>query len=321
MASEIVERLRTIQWHFASHRVLTTANRVGLLQRLAASPATVETLAADLDLDPLATGKIVRAVHAMGLLTSQGETYALHEELVCLFAEGIYSYGPALEHSHDLYESWGATLEGWLRTGTLPPRQRTAEGAERFADAMWANAGVLGVDLVDVLDLSGVRRVLDLGGSTGRLAVSLCQAHAQVEVTIVDRSEAVALGPERVARTGVGDRIHFVEGDYHDAPLGERWDLVLLSNVLHQEKAEAAAALIERAAGALAPGGRVVVVEFAIDEGRREVLSGALFAVNMRSFGDCYTESVIHGWMEKAGLKGMTTKMLGPGRWVLEGTR
>ena len=321
MAAETVEKLRRVQWQFASHRVLTVAVRTGVLERLSRGAATPQVVARDLGLDGVATGKIVRALHAMELLVHDGEAYALYPELVPLFAAGPDSYAPALEHSHDLYDGWGAWLEGWLRTGTLPPRQRTAEGAARFADAMWANAGVLGEDLLGVLDLTGVRRVLDLGGSTGRLAVALCEASPELEVTVVDRSVAVELGPERVAPHGVGERVHFVAGDYHTAALGEAWDAVLMSNVLHQEQPAAASSLVARGAAALRPGGRLWVVEFAIDEEQHGRLSGALFAVNMRSFGDCYPESTSRGWMREAGLTHISTEWLGETRWVLTGVR
>ena len=63
-----------------------------------------------------------------------------------------------------------------------------------------------------------------------------------------------------------------------------------------------AAEIIRRAAAALAPGGRVVVVDFAIDDAKQEHLLGALFAINMRSFGDTYSEPELRGWMEDAGL-------------------
>jgi len=316
-----VERLRAIQWHFASHRILTVANRTGLLRRLAGAPVSTDLLAADLGLDPLATGKVVRALSSMGLVRATGDTYALEPDLVSLFAPGLGDYGPALEHSHELYERWGATLEQWVRSGSTPPRERTPEGTRHFAEAMWANASVFGSEVARTLNLTGVRRALDLGGGTGRLAVDLCRAAPELHVTVLDQPDVVAMGPEVVAPTGVGDRITFTPGDYLADDPGTGFDLVVLSNVLHQERADAAADLVRRATSALVPGGRLAIVDFTIDDHQREVASGCLFAVNMKSFGDTWTEPVLRGWMRDAGLTDVTRSDLGPTRWLIVGRR
>jgi SAM-dependent methyltransferase len=316
-----VERLRAIQWHFASHRILTVASRTGILHRLAEAPASVDRIAADLGLDPLATGKMVRALSAMGLVQATGDTYTFEPDLVRLFQPGFRDYGPMLEHSHELYERWGATLEQWVRTGSMPPRERTPEGVRDFAEAMWASANILGPDVAAALDLAGVRQALDLGGGTGRLAVALCRVAPDLRVTVLDQPDVVALGPDAVASTGVGDRIAFVPGDYLSGDLGSGFDLVLLSNVLHQERAEAAAAMVRRAAATLVPGGRLAIVDFTIDDHQRQVESGCLFAVNMRSFGDTWPEPVLRRWMRDAGLIEVTRADLGPTRWLMEGRR
>ncbi len=76
-----------------------------------------------------------------------------------------------------------------------------------------------------------------------------------------------------------------------------------------------------RGAEALAPDGRVVVVDFAIDDAQREHLLGTLFAVNMRSFGDTWTEPVIRGLMSVAGLVEVERTDLGTDRWIICGRK
>ncbi len=46
---------------------------------------------------------------------------------------------------------------------------------------------------------------------------------------------------------------------------------------------------------------------------------GALFAINMRDFGDTWNESEIRGWMEGAGLNGIHRQDVGPDRWLFTG--
>jgi hypothetical protein len=48
---------------------------------------------------------------------------------------------------------------------------------------------------------------------------------------------------------------------------------------------------------------------------------GTLFAINMRSFGDTWSEPQIRGWMEAAGLVDIRRIDVGKDRWIIEGSK
>jgi len=259
------DALYHLMWGFAGQRVVSVAARSGLLSELAGGWATTAELAHRTGLDPLATGKVVRALVAAGVAEADEDRYRLPSQLAPAFAAGDGNLSAFVDHIDSLNDQWGRTLEEWLRTGTQPRRERDPEGARRFGAAMRANANVLAPQVLEALGLDGVGQALDIGGGVGRYAELLCAAAPDLRCTVLDRSDTVELGKQALADTTVADRVSFVAGDYHDADLGEGYDLVLLANILHQEKADAAAALVARAAGALAPGGRLAVIDFVID--------------------------------------------------------
>jgi SAM-dependent methyltransferase len=320
-AAGTLESLHTTLWGFAGQRVVAAAARTGMLRELATGARTIEAVAERLDLDPLAAGKIVRALAAAGIAVAEGDLYRLADPLRPHFAHGIDDLTPFVAHVDELSDHWGETLEGWLRSGTQPPRRRDAEGVRRFGAAMRAMASVLGPRTAEALGLEGVSRALDLGGGLGRYAEALCRASPGLRVTVVDRPDVVEAGRQALAASEVGRRVDFVGGDYHEVDLDAGYDVVLLANVLHQEQPAAAASLVRRAASALVPGGRLAVVDFPIDAERREVLQGALFAINMRSFGDTYPAHEIRGWMEAAGLVTSEPVPLEPAHWLIVGRR
>jgi len=314
-----LDGLQALLWNFASHRVITTASRAGILRRLARGACTAEALARELSLDPLAAGKVVRALTALGLAQAEGERYELVEPLRPHFQPGPEDLSNFIEHAHLMYERWGANLEAWLRGQEQPPGP--PPDPARFAAAMQAMGARISTRVAALLDLTGATRALDVGGSMGHYAKALCREHPSLRATVLDRPEVAALGRNALAGTGLEERIDYLEGDYLETDYGQGYDLVLLANVLHQETAPRAEELVQRGARALCPGGQLAVVDFAIDDDQRGGVLGALFAINMRSFGDTYTAPTLRRWMSGAGLAQLSTRAIDPHRWLITGRR
>jgi protein-L-isoaspartate O-methyltransferase len=308
-------------WGFAGQRVITVAARAGILDALADRRATPDAVAAELDLDPFATGKIIRALCAKGLVDTDGGSYRLAAGLRPYFGADSAGFGPFLDHLHSMYERWGENLEPWLRGEAWKTAPRTPEETRRFGAAMQAMGSQIARRVAEALNLDGVARMLDVGGGWGHYAAAMCRVNPAIRATVLDIPEVADAAPESIAGTELEKKISWIGGDYLSTDYGSGYDLVLLANMLHQELAPEAAAIIRRAATALAPGGRVVVVDFAIDDAKDEHPFGTLFAVNMRSFGDTYSEPEIRGWMESAGLVDIERVDLGPDRWIIIGRK
>src|SRR5450756_2848415 len=84
-----------------------------------------------------------------------------------------------------------------------------------------------------------------------------------------------------IARDGCAAEVTTTTGDYLTAPLGEGFDLVFMSAVIHSNAADDNRLLIRKAAQALNPGGQLVVQDFLMSEARDGPLMAALFALNM----------------------------------------
>lgn len=314
-----LDEFQRLLWGFAGHRVITVAGRTGILRLLAEKDCTIREIASNLDLDELAAGKVVRALSALGIAEAEGEHYRAVPGLREHFLPGDRDVVPFLEHSHAMYEGWGATLEPWLRGQDWPVADRTPEEVARFGAAMRAMGAQMARRVADALDLAGVERMLDVGGGWGHFAQAMCREEPGLHATVLDRPEVVEKARLELAGTEFEERIDFLAGDYLATDYESGYDLVLFANILHQETEDRAQELVRRGAAALAPEGRVTVVDFAIDDERRKHLLGALFAINMRSFGDTWTEADIRGWMAGAGLDEGERINLGVDRWIISG--
>lgn len=313
--------LQHLLWNFAGHRTVTTAAKCGILGRLTQSPGTVEEISADLDLAPEACDKVLRALVALGMLELKETHFRLVPDLEPLFAPGPDDLAPFLEHSHRMYENWGENLETWLRTGIWPRREKRPEEYLDFAKAMRGIGIRTARTVMDHIDLTGVQRVLDIGGSLGHWAQVICEKTQGSSVMVFDIPATAEAGRELYRGANFEERISFTGGDYHKDDFGQGFDLVLIASVLHQELPQQASELIHRATDALAPGGRLCIVDFRIDCDRCGPELGTLFAIHMRDFGDTWTEADIRTWMAAAGLGSIERTDVGPTRWIISGHR
>jgi SAM-dependent methyltransferase len=321
MGAMSLEAFNRMLWSFAGQRVITTAARAGILRRLAEGPATVDQAAEEIGLDELATGKVMRALTALELVEADGERYRMVESLARHFRGGADDITPMLNHLHEMYDSWGANLEPWLKGGEWETRKRDDDEVAAFGFAMQAIGSFVAKKVARALELSGSARMLDVGGGFGQYACELCRVNPELRATVLDIPSVAEMATRKAADGEFADRVEWLAGDYLEADYGSGYDLVLFANVLHQENIDSAADMVRRGAGALAPGGRVAVVDFAIDDDQRENLQGCLFAINMRSFGDTYTEPTIRGWMEAAGLIDVERIDIDPVRWMIVGRK
>jgi len=160
------------------------------------------------------------------------------------------------------------------------------------------------------------RRVLDIAAGHGMFGILLAQAVPDAQVTALDWSNVLAVARENAQRLGVADRFHTIEGSAFDTDWGGGYDLILLPNFLHHFDPDGCAALLAKARRSLAPGGRVLAVEFVPNPDRVSPPMPATFALVMlltTQRGDAYTEAELDAMGRQAGYRGTVAMPLLPG--------
>ncbi len=299
------DHVQELEWSFAQLPILHAAAESGLLGLLATEEKVTAAQAAEqLDLHPVATVKVLRALAGMSVLRCLADTFEMRDGYRPLFDPGsVIHHANGQRHIFQLSQMWATELPGFLKTGAWAKTPRDPESMARFVGSMRAlSYGMVG-RLHQALDLSQSKHLVDFGGGLGTYAIELCLRTPTLHATVLDVEAVAPLAAQEIERHDLSDRIHAQAGDYYEADLPEDMDVALFANVLHQEQADGVARLIARAAEALQPGGQLVVVDFTLEETRTEPLLGALFAINMRLFGDTYTAGDFRDWATAAGLK------------------
>jgi len=136
--------------------------------------------------------------------------------------------------------------------------------------------------------------------------MEFARAHKGIGAVVFDLPSVIPLAKSYIQAEALSAEVETVAGDYQRDDLGEGFDLVFLSAIVHSNSFEENARLISKAADALRPRGQVVVQDTLMNEERTGPLPAALFALNMlvgTERGDTYTESEVRVWMERAGLR------------------
>lgn len=153
----------------------------------------------------------------------------------------------------------GADYFDWLTT--VPDAQAV------FDAAMAETSRLVGPALVGGYDFSTHGSVCDVGGGNGSLLALILGANPTLRGVVYDLPEVVAGAPERLAAAGVADRADVVAGDFFaSVPTGH--DCYVLKAIVHDWDDESCIRILGHVRAALAPGGRVVVVDQIVPEAR-----------------------------------------------------
>jgi SAM-dependent methyltransferase len=184
-------------------------------------------------------------------------------------------------------------------------RNDSEEFRESFLMGMFNLAMLIAPRIVGSLDLSGRRRLLDLGGGPGTYAIHFCLQNPGLEAVIFDLPSTRRFAEQSVERFSLSDRIKFTAGNYLSEGIQGKFDVVWLSHILHGENPGGCALILEKAVAALEPGGMILVQEFILDDDKQGPLFPALFSLNMlqgTQSGQAYSDGELRSMLAAAGV-------------------
>jgi predicted O-methyltransferase YrrM len=310
-------RLITAYWE---SQTLFTASRIGLFEALAPGPLSLEAVAAALNTQPRPTRLLLKACIGLGLVTEDAQGFRNSPLGQVFLTPGTEAYlGNAIRYSDNLYETWGR-LEQALREDRPPLAQETYLGADpektrQFVYGMHNRALGIGRALVTLVDLSGRRRLLDIGGGPGTYSALLTAQFPGLQAQVLDLPEVVAIAREIVAGMGAAERVSWLPGDYLKTAFPGGNDVVLISGVLHRETEATCRELIERAKASLEPGGLLILSDVFTDAGGGTPAFAALFGLNMlltAPHGGVHADADVAAWLTAAGCQDITIRPFPP---------
>ena len=289
-AKSEAQRIAFAPMVFQACRVLRDTGILELVKESGAAGMTLPEVVARLGLPRYGTKVLLESGLGIGLFCLNDDRYTLTRLGYFILSDAMTRVNMDVVHEvcyrglFDLDKSitegkpiglktmgnWKTFYEG---LSSLPPRARQSWLAFDHFYSDLAFPAALPVVFAD-----HPRRLLDLGGNTGKWAVACARFDPQVRITIADLPQQLEFARETVRRNKLGSRVDFFATDILDEskPLPEGYDAIWMSQFLDCFSEKEIVSILRRAARGIEAGGALFILELFWDRQPNETAAFCL---------------------------------------------
>jgi acetylserotonin O-methyltransferase len=312
---------------FRSSKVMFVAVSMGVFDVIERGPASAERLAVELGAQSEPLERLLDACVGLGLLGRRDGLYRNEAEAsayLCAHSPNTLA-GYILYSDKILFQLWGH-LENGIRTGEPQWKEafhldgnifdhffRTDEDMQAFLKGMHGLGTLSSPPVVAAFELSPFKKLIDLGGGTGHLAMAACEQYSDLCAILFDLPRVVDSVRAQLSSCAVGSRIDCVGGDFFVPSQLPDGDLFALGRILHDWPDEKCGALLGAIYERLPRGGAILLAEKLLREDKTGPVSAQLQSLNMLvcTEGKERSLSEFRALLEAAGFVGVEGRMTG----------
>jgi predicted O-methyltransferase YrrM len=279
-------------------------------------PRRAAEVAGRLQADGRAMVIFLNGLAALGLLVKEGDNFRNSDIASRYLVQGREDYrGAIIKHMEHTWDRGWNDLQNTVlrgRPGDADPEkwldarpERDEKEVRAFICGMDAIARDLAPQVTAALDLKNVSRLLDLGGGPATYAIAFVRAYPQLRATVFDLPRPITIAQEQIAKQGLEDRIQTLAGNFLEDDIGQGYDFIWVSQILHSHDEKQCRLIIHKCVQALNAGGTLAIQDFYLHPDGASPPGPAMFGVHMLAVtprGRAYTWGEVAAWMGEAGL-------------------
>lgn len=323
MAKQNVDttRLQRFARAYCESAVLFAAIDLDLFTHIARGANTEAKLTEALGIRALNLERLVTAALAMGLIEWDGDTLRNAADAARFLVKGASAYAEDwLMFTRPDVPQWFRLTEHLRRKD--PPRtlgmyeHLTVADARKYHAATYSIGMGAGRRFSRLVDLSGRRKLLDLGGGSGAYSINAVQAYPKLRAVVLDLPPVIEVTKEYLRRNGVDDRVSTLPGDFTSTPFPTDVDAVVMASNLPNYDEEMIQLVVSKVHAALLPGGEFHLVGEMMHNDRCGPLDPAMwgmFEAICHSGGKAHTIAKCIDYFKQAGFARISDEVFVPG--------
>lgn len=319
------ETIRQLQRAAFPAYALLAGIQLDLFSALDNGRKSAAELAEQLLLDADKLQAVMCALATTGLLSLEDGCFSNSPEAQVFLVKGRPDYlGDEFEAFSDRWAGMAKTAES-VRTGKAQAKldysTMSKEELETFYMGNHSQSREAGVSLMSRFDFSAHRRLLDVAGGTGGLAIAIAEACTGLTATVVELPNVVPVTQRFIAQAEAEDRVEALSLDVTvHAPPGS-YDVAVMKNFIPVVSRAQAQQALKNVAQSLEAGGTLYMVDAGILDDSRITPTGvvvnSLFFINVFDRGGARTEAERRQWLNDAGLVDVERSTLSMGLGVM----
>jgi predicted O-methyltransferase YrrM len=263
---------------FAVSQAIFAVARLNVAEHVATGPVAVEDLARKTGASPDALYRVLRALASVGVFTEATPRRFSNTPMSECLRPGV----PGSQHAGALmialhcYPAFGEL--SWS-VGTGKPGFDKVVGApifdhlskhpdegRIFDQAMSSIHGPETPAMIEAFSFARFQTIVDIGGGNGSTLIEVLRSAPKARGIVFDLPGVVARAESTIRDAGLGDRCRVEGGSFFESvPKGG--DAYVLRHIIHDWDDQKSIEILRRCREAMAPGGKVLVVESVVPTG------------------------------------------------------
>jgi len=266
-------------------RTIYVAAKLGLADLVKNGPKTASELAEMTGAHAPSLYRVLRALASVGIFAEDDQrrfaNTPLSETLRSDTPGSLRAFG-MVELGQEHFPAWGNLMHS-VKTGEIAFDNlfkqnaweyyaQNPEDASNFNMSMKGLTEMVNAAVLAAYDFSGVNKLIDIAGGTGRLISAILNAHPQMRGVLFDLPHVIAEAGPLLAAAGVSDRCETTAGDFFKS-VTEGGDAYIMKWIIHDWDDEKSTAILKNIHRAMNPDSKLLIVEMVVPAGNQPDLS------------------------------------------------
>jgi ubiquinone/menaquinone biosynthesis C-methylase UbiE len=305
---ETSEELSRVAFGFMASKALFAALHIDLFSKMAENVNSIDGLSAATKVPRNRILTLVTALTSIGAVKFEDGIYSNSPAAEQFLVQGAkYDFGDYLRYQIDkqmypFMQQLNDVLDGTQTDEAIESYAHwmsDGDQATLYSESQHSGSLGPGRSLARTVDLSKAKSLLDVGGGTGAMTISLCNAYPELQSTIIDFPNVSEIGWRFITEADLINRVRYVPGNALESTWPTEQDAILMSYLLSGVPGDRIADLLKWSWESLEPGGVLMIHDFMIEKDRRGPTLAALWQLQHMAFTP-EAQSISTFWLSDA---------------------